>query len=137
MQDLLHGLQEMIIKTNDVKQSPPWDEFGIMKEQDHLAIVKVTFFCILFPCTTGNIRDRICDCLIRKILLVKLQIRLPASPWTQDINWMCIRHSEDVRSVFCTSSVCRVYVILCLRDLYQSKAVTMTKMISIKPYAIS
>ena len=86
MQYLLRGLQEMIIKTNDVEHSLPWDEVVIMKEQDHTVIVKVTFIYILFPCITGNIRNRLCYCSIRKILLVKLQIRLPASPWTQGIN---------------------------------------------------
>ena len=75
----------MIVKIIDVKHSPPWDEIDIMKELDHPSIVKVTLFRFLFSYIAENIRDMICDCLsfkrkTRKILLVKLQIRLPASP---------------------------------------------------------
>ena len=136
------GLQEMIVKIIDVKHSPPWDEIGIMKELDHPSIVKVTLLCFLFSCIAGNIRDRICDCLsfkrkIIKILLVKTQIRLPASPWAQDINWSYIRRSEDVGGVFWMCSVCRVYFVLCPGDLHQSKAITMIDMISIKSYTSS
>ena len=45
MQYSLCGLQGMIVKIVDAKHSHPRDEIGIMKEQYHPAIVKVTIFC--------------------------------------------------------------------------------------------
>ena len=45
---------------------------------------------------------------------------LAISPWTQDVNWKYIRHSEDVQDVFWTSYVRSVYV-LCLRGYYATK----------------